>query len=105
MISWFGAAFVTFRLILPTSLALTATLAYAGAGLGYEWNHFLAHTRVPLRRGSYWRKMKEHHIKHHLLDSSNWFAFLCLKVDDWFGSNPEAKGIHEQARARSARLL
>lgn len=97
ILGWLAVAHVALRFLLPLDLAISATIGYAGAGLVYEWAHFIAHTRV--KPGSaFWRQVKENHIKHHLVDSRYWFAFSLPAIDDWFGTNPPVHHIKETER-------
>ena len=87
ILGWLAIAHMTLRLLLPLDLALSATIGYAGAGLMYEWAHFIAHTRVK-PGNAFWKQVKDNHIKHHLVDNRYWFAFSLPSIDDWFGTNP-----------------
>jgi Fatty acid hydroxylase superfamily len=105
MLGWMAAVHVVLRALLPLPLAISATIGYAAAGLIYEWSHFIVHTKVRFPRHSYWQRMKDHHIRHHLVDDSNWFAFSCIQVDDIFGTNPnvdEVKQLKKLAGRRSS---
>lgn len=97
MISWLTAVHFLLRVFLPLPLAVSATIGYAVAGLFYEWSHFIVHTKVRFPSNSYWQRMKDHHIRHHLVDCENWFAFSCIQVDDLFGTNPS---VQEQKQAK-----
>ena len=88
MCSWMGAVHVLFRCTLPLPLALSATFGYAMGGMWYEFMHYLAHTRVKFRKGSYFQKMKDHHARHHLIDNRYWLGFSLPAVDTLFGTNP-----------------
>ncbi|KAI2501049.1 fatty acid hydroxylase-like protein [Fragilaria crotonensis] len=92
ILGWLALAHLTLRFLLPLDLALSATIGYAGAGLMYEWAHYMAHTRVK-PGNAFWKQVKDNHIKHHLLDSRYWFAFSVPAIDDWFGTNPPAHHI------------
>lgn len=46
MLVWMTTAHVILRSLLPWPLAITATIAYATAGLFYEWSHYIVHTKV-----------------------------------------------------------
>ena len=86
MLVWMSTVGLFLGLVLPLPYALTATTGYASAGLGYEWLHFIAHTRVRFRRGSYAQRVQEHHCRHHMLDSGAWLAFSLLSLDSLFGT-------------------
>jgi len=101
MIGWLLAVHVCLRLFLPLHLAVSATLGYSCAGLFYEWAHFIAHTKVRFAPNSYWQRMKDHHIRHHLVDSKSWLGFSLPAVDDLFGTNPTVKQVRRnQKRAK-----
>lgn len=87
-----AASAALFRLLFLRSseLALTATLAYYGMGLLYEWTHYLVHTRVPLL--SPWAAaIKKHHVQHHVRDSRCWMSFTCPPLDTLLGTVPGAR--------------
>jgi Fatty acid hydroxylase superfamily len=92
MLTWLGVAHVLLRFVLfpsSLSLALTATVAYASAGLWYEFLHYIVHTKVRFaNKDSYLRHMKDHHARHHLVDHRYWLGFSLPAVDDLFGTNP-----------------
>ena len=94
MIGWMIGAHVALRCVLPIPLALSATLGYACAGLVYEWAHFIVHTRVK-PPNNYWRRVRDNHIKHHLVDDQYWFSFTVPAMDTLFGTNPS---MHEVKR-------
>ena len=107
MIGWLLISHVLLRSIFPsTPLALSASLGYATAGLGYEWAHYVVHTKVrptnPL-----WKRVRDNHMKHHLVDEQYWFSFSLPAMDDWFQTNPDvsavqkAKAMEEQQRKQS----
>lgn len=87
MIGWLCVVHCFTRVLLPLPLALSATIGYSSAGLFYEWSHFIVHTRVPFR--SYWKRMKDHHVRHHLVDDHNWLGFSVPAIDTLFGTNPD----------------
>jgi Fatty acid hydroxylase superfamily len=99
MISWMTIVGISFFYLLPThELALTATIAYASAGLWYEWTHFIVHTKVRFPKNSYFDTCKTHHARHHLVNSNHWFAFSYPGVDDWFGTNPSVEAARNEAK-------
>jgi hypothetical protein len=124
MVCWMVTVHALLAWVLPAyPLAITATVAYAGSGLLYEWMHYIAHTRVRFdprhdssssnndsgggskagrgrkRPGgvvaSYMHAMKNHHIRHHRVDSSYWLAFTVPAVDTLFGTNPEVQDVRK----------
>jgi hypothetical protein len=97
MMSWLLTVHLIFCAILPLPIALSATAGYATAGLFYEWAHFIVHTKVRFRKQSYWSRMKDHHIRHHLVDDRYWLGFSVPMIDDFFRTNPN---VQEVKRAR-----
>lgn len=99
MIAWLSTAHVLFRVALPSlPLALSATLGYASAGLVYEWAHYIVHTRVK-PPNAFWKRVRDNHIRHHLVDDRYWLSFTLPLVDDIFGTNPSVDDVkREQAR-------
>jgi len=97
ILGWLAAAHGVLRLLLPLNLALSATIGYACAGLMYEWAHYLAHTRVK-PANEFWKRVKDNHVKHHLVDNRYWFGFSLPAIDDWFGTNPPLHQINEAKR-------
>jgi hypothetical protein len=97
IMSWFLTVHLIFSAILPLPIALSATVGYATAGLFYEWAHFIVHTKVRFRKQSYWSRMKDHHIRHHLVDDRYWLGFSVPMIDDLFRTNPN---VQEVKRAR-----
>lgn len=98
MIGWLLAVHISLRLFLPLPLAVSATLGYSCAGLFYEWAHYIAHTKVRFAPNSYWQRMKDHHIRHHLVDSNSWLGFSLPAVDDLFGTNPTVQQVRQNQR-------
>jgi hypothetical protein len=98
MMTWLGAAHLLLRLVIfPSSLSLTltATVAYATAGLWYEFLHYIVHTKVRFPKNSYLRRMKDHHARHHLVDSRYWLGFSLPAVDDLFDTNPTMSQVRQ----------
>ena len=44
--------------------------------------------------------MKDHHIRHHLVNADNWLGFSLPQVDDLFGTNPDIKEFRKQEAER-----
>lgn len=106
MIAWLSTAHVLFRAALPLPLALSATLGYATFGLFYEWAHYIVHTRVK-PPNAFWKRVRDNHIRHHLVDDRFWLSFTLPLVDDIFGTNPsveEVKREHAQMRSGGSRM-
>mmetsp|Transcript_6010 Transcript_6010/g.8500 ORF Transcript_6010/g.8500 Transcript_6010/m.8500 type:complete len:277 (+) Transcript_6010:147-977(+) len=87
MVGWLLVATLIFRVILPEPLSLTASLAYACAGMFYEWTHYIVHTRVK-PPNEFWKRVRDHHVRHHQVNSNFWFGFSLPMIDDIFGTNP-----------------
>jgi hypothetical protein len=101
LLGWMWTVHVLLRFSpLPLPLALSATLGYSVAGLFYEWAHYIVHTKVPFQRGSFWRQVKENHIRHHLVDQDYWFAFSLPFMDDLFKTNPPVKQVVEMKKQK-----
>jgi hypothetical protein len=99
MLGWLAVVHVILRLVLPVDLAVSATVGYAGAGLVYEWAHYVAHTRVK-PANAFWKRVRDNHIKHHMVDDCYWFGFSLPAIDDWMGTNPSVQEV-KQARAKN----
>mmetsp|Transcript_27975 Transcript_27975/g.41317 ORF Transcript_27975/g.41317 Transcript_27975/m.41317 type:complete len:282 (-) Transcript_27975:458-1303(-) len=99
MVGWLAVAHILFRILLPLDMALSATVGYSLAGLGYEWSHYIAHTRVrpPTR---FLRTMRDNHMKHHLVDSQYWLAFSLPMIDDIFRTNPDVRDVKKMKLKR-----
>ena len=127
LLGWlFTAHFLIKAAILPSPhqyhLCLIATIGYSLAGLIYEWSHYIVHTKVkphviPKTSPSYqnlswvqrtiiqpimisYAKMRDNHIRHHLIDDSYWYAFSFVEMDDLFGTNPNVKDVKREVRRR-----
>ena len=95
LIGWLLTAHLLLRLMLPTPLAITATIGYAIAGMGYEWTHYIVHTKVK-PKSAFMTKVRDNHLRHHLVDNHYWFAFTLPFVDDLFGTNPTVKEVRRR---------
>jgi len=99
IMGWLLTVHLFLRAALPLHLALSATIGYAMAGLFYEWAHYIVHTKVKRKRGSFWAKMRDNHMRHHRINERYWLAFSIPALDDLFGTNPDVK----EARAELSR--
>ena len=97
LLGWLATAHLLCRQLLPLPLALTATLGYSMAGLFYEWSHYIVHTKVPLK-SSFWKTVKQNHMRHHLVNDSYWFGFSLPLIDDLFGTNPPIRQARLEKR-------
>lgn len=96
--SWLSIVFclvcVIGRPLIPFPIGLSIVIGYAMSGLCYEWCHYIVHTKVQAKN-KYFRKVKQHHIKHHLVNDKYWFGFCVPMIDDVFGTNPDVRRLHE----------
>ena len=88
LMGWLLSVYVLLQILLPMPLALSATIGYAIAGLKYEWTHYIVHTKVRPKSKSM-QRIRDNHMRHHLLDNDNWLGFSVLFVDRIFGTSPE----------------
>ena len=102
LLGWLFLAHVLLRAILPLPLALTATVAYSSSGLFYVWAHFIVHTKVRFR-SSFWRRVKENHMRHHMVSDQYWFAFSMPSMDDLFNTNPPVRQVKRQQNEEKRR--
>ena len=93
LLGWMLAVHCILRAVLPLPLALSATIGYSLAGLFYEWAHYLVHTRVKFPKGSFWKLVKDNHVRHHLVNHNYWFSFSLPWIDDLFGTNPSPRSV------------
>mmetsp|Transcript_50756 Transcript_50756/g.51163 ORF Transcript_50756/g.51163 Transcript_50756/m.51163 type:complete len:95 (+) Transcript_50756:549-833(+) len=78
---------------------------YTTVGMVYEWTHYIVHTRF-VQSSKFFRRMKNHHQKHHVLNSKYWLGFSLIQMDDLFGTNPsvaEAKKQEKQVLERMSK--
>jgi hypothetical protein len=102
LLGWMFTAHVILRALLPYSLALTATIAYSLSGMFYEWVHYIVHTKVRFR-SNYWRRVKENHVRHHMVSDHYWFAFTMPVIDDLFNTNPPVRKVKHQLNEEKLR--
>jgi hypothetical protein len=98
IMAWLLTTHLIFCAILPLPMALSATAGYATAGLFYEWAHFIVHTKVRFMKQTYWSRMKDHHIRHHLVDDRYWLGFSVPAVDYLFRTNPNVQEVQREQR-------
>jgi sterol desaturase/sphingolipid hydroxylase (fatty acid hydroxylase superfamily) len=67
----------------PQALCFTVIFYYFAMGFIYEFVHFISHTRVPCT--GWLGTIKQHHMKHHLVDQSCAFAFTAPIIDTLMG--------------------
>lgn len=101
IMGWLLTVHIFLRACLPLPLALSTTIGYATAGLLYEWTHYIVHTKVKPKRGSFWARVRDNHIRHHQIDNKNWLAFSVPTIDDLFGTNPSVKEARLEKKLRS----
>lgn len=95
MLAWMATAHAIFQFLLPLPLACTATLAYASAGLFYEWSHFIVHTQVK-PTNTFMKRMRDNHIRHHCVDKRYWLGFSLPAIDTILGTNPDVNVIRRR---------
>eukprot|EP00978_Attheya_sp_CCMP212_P021696 scaffold63748_cov51-Attheya_sp.AAC.1 len=94
ILSWLWTVHAMLRLALPLTLALSATIGYASAGLVYIWAHYIVHTKARPISGhtdpisTWWHHMRTNHIRHHRINHDYWLGFTVPLIDDIFGTNP-----------------
>jgi len=94
ILGWLWSVFVILASVLPLTLALSATLGYGIAGLVYEWTHFIVHTRVKPRT-AFGKLVRDHHMRHHLVDSRFWFGFSMPQIDTLMNTNPTVQQVRQ----------
>ena len=95
LLGWMFIAHFAFRMLLPLPLAVTATIAYSLSGMFYEWAHYIVHTKVRFR-SKFWKRVKENHLRHHVVSDEFWFAFSIPFIDDLFHTNPSVVEVKQQ---------
>lgn len=95
LLGWMFIAHLAFRMLLPLPLALTATIAYSLSGIFYEWAHYIVHTKVRFR-SKFWKRVKENHLRHHVVSDEFWFAFSMPFIDDLFHTNPSVVEVKQK---------
>ncbi|KAG8463678.1 hypothetical protein KFE25_003951 [Diacronema lutheri] len=83
---------------LPAPVCASSLAAYTLWGLVYEWSHFIAHTRVPLR--GHWARVRAHHTLHHVHSDEHWLAFCVPALDGMFGTRPRPAEVARTAGGR-----
>ena len=106
LVGWMLAAYLVLRCALPSACTATsATIGYAIAGMWYEWTHYLVHTKVK-PRSKFAARVRDGHMKHHLVNEDYWLGFTVPFVDDLFGTNPSvrrARNEMKESRRRKGR--
>mmetsp|Transcript_17724 Transcript_17724/g.26429 ORF Transcript_17724/g.26429 Transcript_17724/m.26429 type:complete len:286 (-) Transcript_17724:492-1349(-) len=87
VLGWLWTVHFLLRSTLPLPWAFSATIGYATAGLFYEWAHYIVHTKVK-PSNSFFRKIRDNHIRHHCINEKYWFSFSIPAIDDLMGTNP-----------------
>ena len=79
LLGWLLVAHLIIKSIFPWHICLSATIGYALSGLFYEWSHYIVHTKVRPPRNkwvrSFFLRVRNNHMRHHLLDDDYWYAF------------------------------
>jgi len=98
LVGWMLAAYLLFRTFLPsTAMATSATIGYATAGMWYEWTHYLVHTKVR-PKSKFATRVRDGHMKHHLVNEEYWLGFTVPFVDDLLGTNPSVREAREEKK-------
>jgi hypothetical protein len=100
LLGWLFSVFAVLTYVLsplvpPNTLALSATIGYSVAGLGYEWAHYIVHTKVK-PRSKFFQQVRDNHMRHHLVSSDYWYGFSLPQMDDWFGTNPSVQQVRQE---------
>ena len=103
MVPWLLVIYFILQLWLPYPLSLSAMIGYALAGMGYEWIHYLVHTKVPLKHNGYLETIRNLHIRHHLVSHENYFSFSMPFIDDIMQTNPSTRWIVEKGKMTNKR--
>jgi len=87
--TWFSVAGLIFFQV-PTYGPFLLSL-YSLNGLTYIYTHFLAHSRVKLdgRKSAVEKwlfKVKQNHVRHHMVDNDRGFGFGSVDMDEYFGT-------------------
>ena len=101
VVPWFMVATGLLHVLFPAHLALTATTAYTGMGLFYEFTHYLAHTKAQ-PKSLFLSNIKRHHMRHHLVDDRFWHTFSWTEIDSIMGTAPTGSELHKLAKERRA---
>ena len=108
LLGWLLVAHLIIKSIFPWHICLSATIGYALSGLFYEWSHYIVHTKVRPPRNkwirSFFLRVRNNHMRHHLLDDDYWFAFSVAQMDDLFGTNPDVKEIKKARKKKAKRI-
>ena len=109
LLGWLLAAHLALRCAMPHHLGLSATIGYGLAGLAYEWSHYIVHVKVRTpRSGSFpsrlFARMRDNHMRHHLVDDRYWYAFGVPAMDDLFGTNPDVKDARAGTQGKRKRV-
>jgi len=102
LLGWLLVAHLIIKSIFPWHICLSATIGYALSGLFYEWSHYIVHTKVRPPRNkwvrSFFLRVRNNHMRHHLMDDDYWFAFSIALMDNLFGTNPDVQEIKTKRR-------
>jgi len=106
LLGWLLVAHLIAKSIFPWHICLSATIGYALSGLFYEWSHYIVHTKVRPPRNrwlrSFFLRVRNNHMRHHLLDNNYWYAFSVAYMDDLFRTNADVQEI--KARKKAERI-
>jgi hypothetical protein len=78
-VPWGSAAIAVIAVAVPQHLCISVMFYYFTMGLTYEFVHYLSHTRVNSK--GWLKAVKQHHMKHHLVDDSCFYSFTAPVID------------------------
>lgn len=92
---------IVYLLVLPTAeLALTAITISLAVLLGYEWTHYLIHSRYQPKSRLYryiWRAHRLHHFK----NENYWFGVTVHAADHVLGTFPEKDEVETSVTCKT----
>lgn len=95
---------LAFVLAFPTlQLALTATTAGLAILLGYEWTHYLIHSRYK-PKGRLYRYVHRAHRLHHFKNENFWFGVTVHMADHVLGTFPAKDEVETSSTCRTLGL-
>jgi len=83
-----------------TRVGWTVVVAAVVMALQYEWIHFAVH--APFRTASpRLRRVRRHHMLHHLKSERFWFGFSAVTVDRLLGTAPDPREVPTSPTCRT----
>lgn len=88
-------------LLMPTwGLAVTGIGFYLALGLGYEWTHYLIHSRYR-PRSAFYKHLWQHHRLHHCKHERRWFGVSMTLADRILGTAPDPQDVETSPTCRT----